>query len=83
MLKLPHDAQKRDRLLKALSRLSNDTDFTVLSEFLSDELKDMDTQLRTAESEFLRVQGRAQVLARILDLQKDAKSLLLKIANQA
>ncbi len=82
MLNLPHKPEEKTKLLKALHRLSNDSDYQTLTDFLTSEQAKVDKKLRTAETDFLRVQGHAQILARLLELSSEATDLLRKSPSQ-
>jgi len=82
VLNLPHDTKEKTKLLKALHRLNNDSDYQTLTAFLANEQAKVDKKLRTADTDFLRVQGHAQILARLLELSTDAKDLLNNLPDQ-
>ncbi len=76
MLNLPSNQEQKQKLLAALHRLSNDSDYLILKTFLEEEQVKLDQRLRNADRDFLRVQGHAQLLVRLLELSSDATKLL-------
>ncbi len=75
--------EERQRLLKAVHRLKNDSDFEVFREFIAEDLNRLDRENRKAEgSELFRNQGAAQFAERIEELITDCGESLKQLNGQ-